>query len=77
MENIGFYSTEYNIKTIIDAMELQTKQIMEEIVRNNEVITIKVTEISVTNGSNIMDIDIEDNNSRKVTSILKSVLMTR
>ena len=71
MENIGFYSTEYNIKTIIDAMELQTKQIIEEIVRNNEVITIKVTEISVTNGSNIMDIDIEDNNTRKVTSILK------
>ena len=58
-------------------MESQTKHIMEEIVRNTEVITIKVIELSATDGSNIMDIDIEDNNSRKVTSILKSVLMTR
>ena len=77
MENIGFYCTENNIKTIVDAMESQTKHIMEEIVRNTEVITIKVTELSATYGSNIMDIDIEDNNRRKVTSVLTSVLMTR
>ena len=34
---------EHNTKTIIDAMETQTKQIMEEIVRKAEVINIKVT----------------------------------
>ena len=54
----GFSSTEYNTKTIIDAIASQTKQIMEEIVRETEVLTSKVTEGSGTNGSNLMDISI-------------------
>ena len=55
-----FSSTEHNAKTIIDAMESQAKQIMEEIVRNNEVLTSKVKEGSQKNYSNIMDIAIEE-----------------
>ena len=50
---------EHNTKTIIDAMETQTKQIMEEIVRKAEVINIKVTQESVLNGSNLVDVSIE------------------
>ena len=38
----------------------QTKHIMEEIVRNIEVITSKVTEVSLNFISNIMDIAIEE-----------------
>ena len=43
MENIGFFSTEHNIKAIIDAMASEKKHIMEEIVRKIEVLTGKVT----------------------------------
>ena len=62
---------------MIDAIASQTKHCMKEIVRNTEVISIKVTEVSATNRYNIMDIYIEDNNTRRVTSTLTSVLMTR
>ena len=51
---------EYNPKTIIDAMASQTKRIMEEIERKTEVLTSKVTEGSGTNVSNLMDINIEE-----------------
>ena len=40
-------------------MSSQTKQIMEEILSNTEVLTSELKEVSVTNGSNIMDIAIE------------------
>ena len=60
MDKIGFSSTDHNTNTIIDAMASQTKQIMEEIVRNNEVLQIKVIEVSGGNGSNLMDIVIEE-----------------
>ena len=54
------FSTEHNIKAIIDSMVSQTKQIMEEILSNTEVLTSELKEVSVTNGSNIMYIVIED-----------------
>ena len=41
-------------------MASQTKQIMEEILRNTELQWSKVTEVSGTNGSNLMDIAIEE-----------------
>ena len=44
---------------IIYAMLSQTKQIMEETVGNDDVITSKVTEVSGGNSSNLMDIYIE------------------
>ena len=59
MDRRGFSSTDHNTKTTIAAMASQTKQIMEEIVRNTEVLTIKVTEESGTNGCNFMDIAID------------------
>ena len=40
-----YYFTEHNNKTIIDAMASQTKKIMEEIVRNTEVLISKVAEV--------------------------------
>ena len=55
----GFSYTEHNKNTIIDVMVIQTKNIMEEIVRNTEVLTSKITGGSGTNGSNLMDIAIE------------------
>ena len=58
-------------------MAPQTIQIIEEVVSNNEVIMSKATEGSVTNGSNLMDISIEDKKRRKITIVLTSVLMTR
>ena len=51
---------EHNIKTIINAMASQEKQIMEETAMKTEVLTSKVTQVSGTNGSNIMDIAIEE-----------------
>ena len=60
MDKIGFSSTDHNTNTIIDSMASQTKQIIEEIVRNNEVLQIKVIEVSGGNGSNLMDIVIEE-----------------
>ena len=60
MEKRGISSTDRNTKTIIDAMASQTKNITEEIVRKTEVLKIRVTEASGTNGSNIMDIAIEE-----------------
>ena len=59
MYNRGFYSKDHNTNTIIAAMASQAKQIMEKIVRKTEVLSIKVTEGSGNNGSNIMDIEIE------------------
>ena len=41
-------------------MASQTKNIMEEITRNTEVITSKLIELSGTNGSNLMAIFIEE-----------------
>ena len=60
LDNRGFSSTKQNTNTIIDAMESQTKNIMEERVRKTEVITSKVAEGSGTNGSNIIEIVIEE-----------------
>ena len=45
---------------IIDAMASQTKHIMEEIVRKNEVLMSKVTEVSGGDCFNIMNIVIEE-----------------
>ena len=45
MENIGFYSMDHNTKTIIDAMELQKKEIMGKIVSNTELIKIQVKQM--------------------------------
>ena len=56
MDRRGFSSTEHNTNTIIDAMVSQTKHIIEEIVSNTEVLTSKVTEVSVTNSYDIMHI---------------------
>ena len=47
-------------------MASQTKQIMEEILRNNEVLKSKVTEESGTNGSNLMHISIEEEEEEEV-----------
>ena len=55
-----FSSADHNTKTVVDAMASQTKYIMEEIVSKTEVISSKITEVSGTNGSNIMDISIEE-----------------
>ena len=60
MDKRGFSSTDNNTKTIIDAMVPETKETMEEIVRKTEVLMSKVTEEYRTNGSNIMDIAIEE-----------------
>ena len=46
MDERGFSSTVHNTKTTIDAMASQTKQIMEEIVGKNEVLTSKVKDVS-------------------------------
>ena len=43
---------------MIDAIASQTKHCMKEIVRNTEVITSNITEGAGTNGSNLMDIEI-------------------
>ena len=77
MDKRGFSSTEHNTKITINAMAPQKIQIIEEVVSNNEVIMSKATEGSVTNGSNLMDISIEDKKRRKITIVLTSVLMTR
>ena len=60
MDKRRFYSMDHNTNTIIDAMASQTKHIMEEIVRKTEVLTIKVTEVSGTKVSNLMDIAIDE-----------------
>ena len=59
MDKREISSTEHNTKTIIDAIAPQKKNTMEEIVRNTEVLTSKITGGSGTNGSNLMDIAIE------------------
>ena len=56
----GFSSTEHNTNTIFDTMASQTKQIMEGIVRKTEVLMSKVSEVSVTIFSNLMEISIEE-----------------
>ena len=56
----GFSSSNHNTNTIIDVMASQTKHIMEEIVRKTDVLTSKLIEGSGTNGSNLMDILIEE-----------------
>ena len=61
----GFYSKEHNTNTIIDAMVSQIKHIMKEISRKTELLTIKLTEGSGTNGSNIMDIEIEEEEEKE------------
>ena len=58
MDKRFFSAADPNTKAIIDAMASQTKNIMEEIVSNNEVLTSKLAEWSVTNGSNLMDMAI-------------------
>ena len=45
MDKRGFSSIDQNTKMIIDTMTSQTKHIMEEIVRKNEVIRSKVIEV--------------------------------
>ena len=45
---------------IIDKMVSQKIYIMEEIARNTDVLTSKVTEGSGTNGSNLNDIAVEE-----------------
>ena len=42
MDKRGFYSMEHNTKTSNDAMASQIRNIMEEIVRNTEVLMSKV-----------------------------------
>ena len=59
MDKRGISFTEHNNKTFIDAMAQKKKNITEETMRKTEVLTSKVTEESVKNGSNIMDIEIE------------------
>ena len=65
MDKRGFYSKEHNTNTIIDAMVSQIKHIMKEISRKTELLTIKLTEGSGTNGSNIMDIEIEEEEEKE------------
>ena len=60
MDKREISSTEHNTKTIIDAIAPQTKNTMEEIVRNTEVLTSKVTELSGKKCSNLMNIEIEE-----------------
>ena len=60
MDKRGFSSMEHNTKRIIDEMASQTTNIMEETVIKTDLITSKVTEGSGTNGSNLMDTSIEE-----------------
>ena len=60
MDKKGFYYTEHTTKKIIYAMAWLTKQIIKEIVRKTEVLTSKVAYVSGRNGSNIMDILIDE-----------------
>ena len=60
MDKGGFSSTEQNNKTIVDAMESQTKIIIEEIVSKTELLPSKVTDGSGTNFPNLMDIATEE-----------------
>ena len=58
MDKRFFSVVDPNTKAIIDGMASQSIHIMEEIVSNNEVLTSKLAEWSVTNGSNLMDMAI-------------------
>ena len=60
MDKRGNYSTVNDTRKIIDVMVSQKNLIMEEIVSKADVLMGKVTEVLGKNGSNIMDITIEE-----------------